>query len=90
MKPAKFSLGLFTATPGVLETLPISEILSLALDRHMCGDWGNLDEHDKKQNENALMYGGRLFSSYNTEHGKVWIITEADRSSTTCLLPSEY
>ncbi len=57
---------------------------------HASGDWGDLDAHDRRQNERALRTGTRLFSAYDTSAGRVWIITEADRSCTTLLLPEEY
>lgn len=63
----------------------------VAIGRHTCGDWGNLDEQDKQSNDEALVNGGRLLSSYVDSKGvKFWIITEADRSVTTVLLPSDY
>ena len=59
--------------------------------RHMAGDWGELDEHDWKENEAALEHGFRLFSRYVTPGGtKFYVITEHDRSVTTILLPEEY
>lgn len=59
--------------------------------RHATGDWGDLDPHDWAENERALKRGGRLFSAYNTNQGiRVWVITEADRSCTTALLPDDY
>jgi len=61
------------------------------LDRHAAGDWGEVDSHDAKENEISLQRGFRLLSSYTTEAGdRLWIITEADRSATTLLLPEEY
>jgi len=62
----------------------------MLLARHMMGDWGDMSKDDKDTNDQALVSGDRLFSSYITSKGKVWIITEADRSVTTALLPSEY
>ena len=62
-----------------------------ALDRHAQGDWGNLDREDWAENELALREGFRLFSVYLSRNDvKFWIITEADRSITTILLPEEY
>ena len=59
--------------------------------RHARGDWGDLDAHDRAANKGALQIGARIFSSYRMPDGeKLWIITEADRSSTTALLPGEY
>ena len=60
------------------------------LARHLAGDWGDLCEEDKAENELSLKEGFRLLSAYETEIGKIWIITEADRSVTTILFPSEY
>jgi hypothetical protein len=54
------------------------------------GDWGDLDCHNRRANERALRDGARLLSAYDTEAGRVWIVTEADRSTTTVPLPSEY
>jgi hypothetical protein len=66
--------------------------LNLMVARHAMGDWGELSEEDKQQNEEGLVeYQGRLMSAYTSKHGiKVWIITEWDRSVTTCLLPEDY
>ena len=59
--------------------------------RHMLGDWGNLPEGDKQANERALVNGSRLFSAYKVDNlPKIWIVTEADRSSTCILFPDEY
>ena len=67
-----------------------SDLKSL-IDKHVSGDWGDLDNHDRVENTRSLENGGRLFSAYITEKGlKVWIITEADRSCTTALLPEDY
>ena len=60
------------------------------LARHATGDWGELCAFDRRQNEIALREGYRIFSSYEVLAGRVWIITEADRSVTTILLPEEY
>jgi hypothetical protein len=62
-----------------------------ALQRHESGDWGDLSDEDATQNDAALCRGGgRLFSAYGTGDRKFWIITEADRSVTTVLLPGDY
>ncbi len=84
-----FPLGRVVATPGALDLIGHGGCLAL-LSRHAAGDWGVLDSHDRRANERALRDGTRLFSSYETASGKVWVITEADRSSTCLLLPSEY
>jgi hypothetical protein len=60
------------------------------LARHATGDWGELCAFDRRQNEIALRDGYRILSSYEISAGRVWIITEADRSVTTILLPEEY
>ncbi len=68
-----------------------SDDVYLGLLRHMSGDWGELEEFDWKQNDDAVEYGGRILSRYIADGGVVfWIITECDRSHTTILLPSEY
>lgn len=85
----KFGLGVVAATSGVLALVGRPGVLDLVA-RHASGDWGDLAAFDRRENERALKNGTRLFSSYETPEGKVWVITEADRSSTTALLPSEY
>ena len=86
----KFRLGQLVATPGVLEIVTHEEI-TRALDRHIGGDWGDVDEEDRAENERSLIHALRLFSVYHSSDGsKFWIITEHDRSVTTVLLPSEY
>lgn len=91
---AKFELGRVLATPGALDSI-MGERINDCLGRHQAGDWGVIDAEDKASNDAALFDGTRLLSAYpivesNPEGGKFWIITEADRSSTTVLLPSEY
>ena len=88
----KFPLGQTVATPGALEALMRAEQSpSELLTRHVLGDWGDLCDEDKEANERALEHGGRIFSAYIIEDGtKFWVITEADRSATTILLPQEY
>lgn len=92
MASPKFSLGQIVATPGALRAL--EESAEAPLDfilRHASGDWGELDEHDRTENELSLREGFRLLSAYRLKTGeKLWIITEADRSVTTLLLPEEY
>ncbi len=86
----KFGLGLLAATPGALEVLAEGEMQKL-LQRHASGDWGLCCEEDREANEYALYEGLRLLSVFKTKSKqKIWIITEADRSSTTLLLPAEY
>jgi hypothetical protein len=91
-KKPLFELGQTVATPGAIEALQKLGILaSSLLDRHICGDWGDLCEDDKSENDYALSNGCRLFSSYQlTAAIKIWVITEADRSVTTLLLPNDY
>ena len=61
------------------------------IKRHVTGDWGELDEDDRRENELSVKHGFRLFSTYTLSTGvRIWIITEADRSCTTLLLPSEH
>ena len=88
----RFPLGETYITSGAQEVLDIAgETAIQYLRRHMSGDWGELSEDDAKENELSLHEGLRLLSSYRTVKGqKIWIITEADRSATTILLPSEY
>jgi hypothetical protein len=87
-----FELGRIVATPGALQALEAAgEQPAQFLDRHVSGDWGELDDEDKQENEFSLRNGFRIFSAYTTAAGeKIWIITEADRSATTILLPEEY
>ena len=83
----KFQAGQVVMTPGVAETVPESVMIT-ALARHLNGNWG---EEDKAANNRALRDGGRLFSAYHAPDGtKFWIVTEADRSATTILLPDDY
>ena len=88
----RFALGQTFITPGAEEALQIAgQTATEFLRRHMSGDWGELSDEDVKENEFSLRQGLRLLSAYQTGKGqKLWIITEADRSATTILLPSEY
>ena len=88
----RFALGQTLITPGAEEALQIAgQTATEFLRRHMSGDWGDLSDEDVKENEFSLREGLRLLSAYQTGKGqKLWIITEADRSATTILLPSEY
>jgi hypothetical protein len=88
----KFSPGNVVATPGALEAFRASGDDPLAyVIRHLAGDWGELSEGDRRENELSLTHGFRLLSAYMLGDGtKIWIITEADRSATTILLPDEY
>jgi hypothetical protein len=85
-------LGQVVATPGALQAMATSgqDQLDL-LQRHRHGDWGELDEHDRQANQQACRDGGRVLSAYVlADHTRIWIVTEADRSSTCILLPEEY
>lgn len=88
----KFRLGQVVATPGAIEALKDSGQTSFDfLSKHLAGDWGIVDDEDKQANDDALIQGERLLSAYHTTKGvKLWVITEADRSSTCLLLPQEY
>jgi hypothetical protein len=88
---APLPLGRVVASPGALRALsdagehPLSYIV-----RHASGDWGDLCAFDRRENGLALRHGYRVLSSYAVGEGRVWVITEADRSVTTILLPDEY
>ena len=91
----KFSLGRLLLTRGVndlvAENTSFAKFVTDSLKRHDSGDWGDLDEADKSRNDQALVDGSRLFSAYEQPgRPKIWIITEADRLSTTVLFPDEY
>jgi hypothetical protein len=85
-----FELGRMVATPGALSLFASGVNPTDLLARHYSGDWGDLGAFDRRENDRALKTGERLFSAYDTPAGRVWIITEADRSSTCVLLPEEY
>lgn len=89
---AKFELGRVVATPGALEALKDAEVEPVTyLQRHALGDWGDLSKEDLLENELSLREGFRLLSAYHLpDLVKIWIITEADRSVTTILLPEDY
>ena len=87
---AKFRLGRIMCTPNAKTRLS-EEDISRAIMRHQGGDWGNVNEHDRQANERALVEGTRLWSVYfGTQGTRFWVITEADRSYTTVLLPEDY
>ena len=84
-------LGRVVATPGALKVLEEAGEHPFAyIARHATGDWGDLCAFDRRQNGIALREGLRVLSSYPVGEGRLWIITEADRSATTLLLPEEY
>jgi hypothetical protein len=87
---ARFRLGRIVATPDLLRVVPNLEIFA-TISRHQAGDWGEVTAEDREANERALQEGNRLVSIYRSAEGvKFYIITEADRSHTTVLLPHQY
>jgi chloramphenicol 3-O-phosphotransferase len=85
----KFPLGLVVTTPGAQAAVPVED-MAILLQRHAIGDWGNMPNEDILANTHALVDGNRLMSAYEVNGVRVWVITEADRSVTTLLLPEEY
>jgi hypothetical protein len=87
-----FTLGQVVATPSALAVLEkAGRQPGDFLSRHISGDWGEVPPEDVKENEFSLKHGFRVLSAYHTSAGdKLWVITEADRSSTCILLPEEY
>ncbi len=92
MNTAKFPLGRTVATPGALDALKeAGESPAYYLDRHITGDGGDVPPEDAAENELSVKKGFRILSAYTlSTEVKIWLITEADRSSTTILLPEEY
>ncbi len=88
----RFSLGLVVATPGAIAAADAAnDVLMRYVARHVLGEWGDLAAEDIRANEHALKHGLRLLSTYHLrDNTKIWIWTEADRSSTCVMLPSEY
>ena len=87
---AKFRLGRIVATPNVLETITQDDILT-AIGRHQSGDWGDVNAEDRQTNDQALVQRTRILSVYHAANGtQFWLITEADRSTTSVLLPEDY
>jgi hypothetical protein len=88
----RFPLGRVVATPGALRALEeANQNPSEFLERHQAGDWGELCEEDKDENEFSVRNGFRILSAYRIRNNvRIWVITEADRSATTFLLPHEY
>lgn len=83
----KFQSGAIVTTPSAQEAFTIGFHLR-CLKRHLSGDWGDVE--DQKVNDRAIHNGGRIISSYTLEGKSLWVLTEADRSCTTLLLPSDY
>ena len=92
---AKFPMGQVVMTIGIADVVAQShdwaKFVADGLKRHAAGDWGDLSEEDKQENDLSLKEGFRLLSAYKDEVlPEIWIITEADRSVTTVLFPDEY
>ncbi len=88
---ALFQLGRLVATPKALALLAnVGEGPATLLNRHLVGDWGEVPAADAKEKDLSVCEGFRIVSSYTVGAGQVWIITEADRSSTCILLPEDY
>jgi len=86
----KFVLGELVITPAALQAVPAEEIYR-GIDRHVCGDWGEVSDADRVENEFALRHGLRLLSVYELKSGaRFWVLTEGDRTATTVLLPGDY
>jgi hypothetical protein len=86
-----FELGRVVATPAALAALEAARVAPRdLLARHQAGDWGDLAAFDRRENARALLTGARILSAYRTPAGKIWILTEADRSSTCVLRPEDY
>ncbi|TCK95586.1 hypothetical protein [Paraburkholderia sp. BL9I2N2] len=88
-----FPLGRIVMTPSARELMHSTGTHPFQLFlRHQCGDWGVMEAEDRTANEHAVILGGRLLSAYELGESKekIWIITEADRSSTAAILPAEY
>lgn len=87
-----FPLGSIVATPGAVAALEAQGTAPRSLiNRHVSGDWSEMSDSDQRSNRQAILNGSRVFSRYTlADKAIIWIITEADRSSTTILLPEEY
>jgi hypothetical protein len=92
MSKQLFNLGQIVATPGALALLEKHNMTPMQfLQRHVTGDFGELCDEDREANNEAIWNEERILSSYKiNETDKIWIITEADRSTSSCLLPEEY
>jgi hypothetical protein len=91
-KAILFDSGFIVRTPGALLALIEAQVTeSRLIERHLSGDFGELCDEDLASNRDAIREGGRILSRYRVNAQQiVWVITEADRSVTTLLLPSEY
>jgi hypothetical protein len=92
IRPPRFSLGQLVATPGALQALAAAGQSPMEfVQRHQSGDWGEVNDEDRRENEYSVQRGFRILSAYPLRTGvRMWVITEADRSATTLLLPEEY
>ena len=91
LKTISFPIGQIVATPGALDLLDREAVNAADLIlRHQSGDWGNVSPEDAQENDLSVVNGARILSSYPIGNERIWIITEADRSSTSLLLPEEY
>lgn len=92
MPKALFNLGRIVATPAALRAMEATGENGLPfLSRHVAGDFGVVNDEDKRANDRAVGEGSRVFSAYLLKDGtRIWVVTEADRSSTCVLLPSDY
>jgi hypothetical protein len=88
-RTVRFPLGQVAITANASLRLSTEEVMT-ALSRHASGDWGDLCPEDTLANDQALNDGDRLFSAYGQGEERLWVITEADRSITTVLLPDDY
>jgi hypothetical protein len=87
---AKFRLGKIVSTPNALSQLTQEDIL-MGIQRHQAGDWGEVDADDRRANDQAWVERTRIISAYHSANGtKFWLITEADRSHTTVLMPEDF
>ena len=89
-----FNMGQLVTTKSINDLMAVEQKfvveVTVALQRYAVKDWGNLNDEDKETNDFALESGERLLGAYETCKGKIWIITEADRTVTTILFPEEY
>ena len=95
IKTDLFDAGRMLMSSGIAASLEsegkqFTDFVFQSVGRHLLGDWGDVTEDDKVANDADLIRGGRLVSAYSNPVGRIWIITEADRSSTTILFPDEY
>ena len=88
--PPLFELGKTCITPGALELAEQGVNMRILLNRHQTGDWSEMADEDQQENLFSVDKLLRIVSGYDTEYGRVLVITEADRSVTTVLLPEEY